>query len=62
MVTVHNNYSSCSSSLCGINQSASFLAFLNDSFDAFPYESYIKGSEALAEAMAFVDSVIHCEI
>lgn len=38
------------------------LAFLNDSFYAFPYESYIKGSEALAEAMAFVDSVIHCEI
>lgn len=38
------------------------LSFLNDTYEAFPFDAYFKGSEALAEAMGFVDSVIHCEI
>lgn len=38
------------------------LAYLNDSYEAFPYDAYSDGSEALKSAMAFVDSVIHREI
>ena len=38
------------------------LAYLNDTYKDFPYESYINGSESLRDAMAFVDSVIHGEI
>ena len=38
------------------------LAYLNDSYDVFPYDAYFNGSESLKSAMAFVDSVIHGEI
>lgn len=38
------------------------LAYLNDSYESFPFDSYSTGVDALRSAMAFVDSLIHGEI